>query len=340
MMDHPAAYAPGPPAPTPEQRLLLMDEDQWELFIERCARQLLQEGQYVHVQHLGGAGDKGRDVCGYLKHGPPQESEWDLYQGKYYEGSLSPSEFAPELAKFLVHVFDGTYTRPRHYFVCALKLGTSLFDRLRQPDKLREYILENWPDKPRALTADLRAFVEQFPFAIFRNKTPADLLDIHARNPAMHWKHFGILDARAPNPSVPDQPTADESRYVEALLRVYSEQTSVAVVSSAVVPQRFRKHFTNQRRLFYSAEGLNRFSRDKLPGAFDDLLSQVEIGVGTVLSTPQPDGLTRLSETLKQASMLNVTANPLSARLQAGDLPGACHHLANQDRADWMQQEE
>jgi hypothetical protein len=110
------------------------------------------------------------------------------------------------------------------------------------------------------------------------------------------------------------------------------------VASSSLVPITFKQHFSVQRRLFYSAEGLNRFSRDKLPGAFDDLLGQVELGIGTVLATHHIDGLTKLGETLKQASVLNVAANPLSSRLQGGDLQGACHHLANQNRAAWVEE--
>lgn len=74
-----SAYHPGPVEPTPQQRLLLMDDVQWESFIERCARQLEKEGQYAQVLKLGGANDKGRDICGYTVH-PPASDTWDLYQ--------------------------------------------------------------------------------------------------------------------------------------------------------------------------------------------------------------------------------------------------------------------
>lgn len=338
-MEHPAAYAPKPPDPTPEQRLLLMNDKSWELFIERCVRQLQKEGVYAYVQHLGGAGDKGRDVCGYTQEGQPEEGKWDLYQGKFYATSLSPSEFAPELVKFLTNVFDSTYPRPRNYYVCALKLGTTLFDMLRHPARMRAWILKTWTEKgfKPDLSNDLIAFIDAFPFDIILNKPPADLLDIHGRDAAMHWQHFGVLGSRDPNPAVPVAPTADELKYVKALLDVYSEQTSATVTEVAAISPKYQPHFAAQRRLFYSAEGLNRFSRDKLPGAFDDLLSQVELGIGTVLTTPHTDGLSKLHEALRQASSLQVTANPLNARLEGGDLQGACHHLANQERAKWVE---
>jgi hypothetical protein len=64
-MENSASYHPGPPEVQPEERLLLMGAPDWEIFIDECVRQLQKEGEYVQVHHLGGAGDKGRDVCGY-----------------------------------------------------------------------------------------------------------------------------------------------------------------------------------------------------------------------------------------------------------------------------------
>lgn len=143
-MKHPAAHHPGPPAPTPQQRLLMLDDDGWESFIEDCVRQLKTEGQYIHVQRLGGTGDKGRDVCGY-REPAPAAGTWDLYQAKHYSGPLSPTAFAADLAKFLYHVYSGSYTYPKNYFICASRdVGTKLFDLLHEPEKLRSWILALW----------------------------------------------------------------------------------------------------------------------------------------------------------------------------------------------------
>lgn len=340
-MEHPAAYHPGPADPTPEERLLLMDDQDWEQFIEECARQLMAEGVYQQVHRLGGAGDKGRDVCGYTQ-SLPKADTWDLYQAKHYTGTLSPNDFAPDLAKFLFSVHSGAYTQPRSYFICALKLGVSLLDLVLNPEQMRSWILDEWKKKSgnfksykQPLTLELESFVTVFPFDIIQRKTPADLLEIHQRSDA-HWRRFGILAKRGPNPSVPDVLGPEEQMYVSALLKVYSEQAGNGVENPTGIPGSFKKHFSVQRRLFYSAEGLNRFSRDKLPGAFDDLLGQIELGVGTVVSGPHADGMTRLQQTLTTANTLPITSNPLSARLEAGDLQGGCHHLVNQERMAWV----
>lgn len=338
-------YHPGPEQPTPEQRLLLLNDEQWEAFIERCARQLKVEGIYLQVVRLGGAGDKGRDVCGYSQ--PlPIESTWDLYQGKYYAGTLSPSGFAPELAKFLWCVFSGAYTRPKNYYICALRVGPALHDYTLNPDKFKAWIISEWKDKTgnfgtfkQTLTPELEVFINNFQFDIIKVKTTADLLEIHARSDK-HWEVFGVLPARQPNPVMPENPEAGEHQYVKALFDVYQEADQIAFSLPSEIPNKYKKHFKSQRMLFYSAEGLNRFSRDKLPGAFDELVNQVEVGVGSDLNYPHPDGLARLTKVLATANGLQVTANPLHARLQAGDLGGTCHHLANQGRAKWVDENE
>lgn len=338
-------YHPGPNQTTPEQRLFLMNDEEWEVFIEQCARQLKTEGMYVQVLRLGGAGDKGRDVCGYSQDSPTEDT-WDLYQAKHYEGTLSPSAFAPELAKFLSNMFSGSYTRPRHYFICALRVGPMLHDLVMKPPEFKAWILSVWNEKSgdfgtfkKTLSPELEAFVKNFPFEIIKVKTTADLLDIHERSDK-HWERFGVLPARGPNPDMPDSPGDTEQKYVQALLEVYEEATKTAISDATVIPSSHKKHFKVQRQLFYSAEGLNRFSRDKIPGAFDDLVSQVKLGVGSDHAFPHPDGMSRLTKVLNTASTLQVTSNPLHTRLQAGDLQGACHHLANNEEISWIDKDE
>lgn len=332
-------FHPGPEQPSPEQRLLLLDDAKWESFIEQCARQLMTEGRYTQVIRMGGAGDKGRDVCGYSEQLPTKDT-WDLYQAKYYADTLSPSNFAPELAKFLTCVFAKDYTRPRNYFICALKVGPSLHDLVLNPEKFKAWTLAQWKKGGfGTLTPELEKFISDFPFGIFRVKTSADLLEIHSRSDK-HWEVFGVLATRGPNPDMPESPDTEEHRYIRALLDVYQEASSLSVAEPAGIPAKYKKHFKAQRMLFYSAEGLNRFSRDKLPGAFDQLVNDVAVGIGSDLAYPHSDGLARLTKVLDTANSLQVTANPLNARLQAGDLKGTCHHLANQGRATWVDDDE
>lgn len=339
-------YHSGPASPTPQQRLLLMDDVQWEAFIERCARQLEKEGEYSQVIRLGGANDKGRDVCGYRSF-PPSEDSWDLYQAKYYGSTLTPSEIIGEVAKFLSHVLDGAYSRPRRYYLCALKVGATLQDYLLNPDGMREWVMGEWERKngdfgpfKRPWDVAIQTFLMEFPFEIFSRRTPDELLEIHARNVSEHWEHFGVLHTREPNPETPATPDPMEERYLQALLGVYRERTGLTIATIESIPKAYLRHFAAQRRLFYSAEGLNRFSRDKLPGAFDALLGDVEVGVAGVAYAPHDGSWARLTQTLLTANSLQINNNPLHYRLQAGDLQGSCHHLVNLGRLDWADTDE
>lgn len=111
---------PGPSPITPEQRIILMNADQWEDFILQCCEQLRIEGEYRQVKKLGGTGDKGRDIAAYLKF-PPKAAEWDMYQAKAYQNPLTPSEILADLAKLIFNVCDKTYTMPRNYYICGTK---------------------------------------------------------------------------------------------------------------------------------------------------------------------------------------------------------------------------
>ena len=341
-----SSFHPGPADPTPEQRLFMLNEDSWEEFIEVCVRQLKHEGEYIHVHRLGGAGDKGRDVCGYCNKEPLIDS-WDLYQAKFYRQTLSRSQFLSEVAKFITNVYNDEFTRPLNYYICALKVGTSLFDLVHKPKEMKRWLLDQWkgkkgnfPSFKQPLTSDLQKFIEKFPFSIFSIKTPSDLLDIHSRNETKHWEKFGVLAKRGPNPSVPASPEHIEEKYISELLKVYGEQLRNHLLELSDLDDTiYNQHLNIQRRLFYCAEGLNKFSRDKLPGAFDDLLDQIELGTATEVLSNHSTGYDCLNSVLNTANTLKVNANPLKERLHAGDLQGGCHHLVNLDRLRWLDEE-
>lgn len=331
-------YSAGPAQPTPEQRLFLMNEDDWEVFIEQCVVQLKNEKNYKQVHRLGGAGDKGRDICGNTLD-RPEAGTWDLYQAKHYGESLSPSNFGAELAKFIWCVFNDDYQVPRAYFICALKVGPKLYDLVMKSTDLKEWILIAWKkgDFSYPFSDELESFINVFDFGIIQIKPSNELLEIHSRSPN-HWGLFGVLAHRDENPAVPLVHEEQEEIYLKELLKVYKEiGGNLLELSTLLKPH--NQHLMLQRRLFFSAEGLNRFSRDKLPGAFDELLEQVELGIGNELFYTHDTGFKKIHSVLNVASTLQVTSNPLHMRLRAGDLQGSCHHLVNQGKIQWIDDE-
>jgi len=339
-------YHRGPEPVTPEERLILMNDVQWEEFIHNCTYQLKKEGQYIETAILGGAGDKGRDVCGYTQK-QPDKGTWDLYQGKHYGTTLSSSQFLPDAAKFISMVYNNHYTCPSNYFICTLRLGTSLFDHTKNPNKMKAWLLKEWKAKKgkfkgfsQPLSDELEEFILNFDFKVFAVRTPTELLDIHSRNKTMHWQLFGILAERDPNPVVPIAPDEIEQRYILQLVSVYKETLGKESLSIQDIElTKLSSHFKAQRRLFYCAEGLNRFSRDKLPGAFDALLDQLEIGLSSTASLPYKQSLDKVTSVLQQADTLPIGNIPLKDRIESGDLQGSCHHLVNKRLINWVDDE-
>lgn len=339
-------HHPGPSPITPEQRIVLMNDDEWESFITECCEQLLGEKEYVLVKRLGGPGDKGRDIACYLVF-PPVADKWDLYQAKAYKNPLTPNELVPDFAKFLYNVFIGTYPRPRYYYISGTKdVGTSLFMLLEKPIELRDRVLTTWKDKSgnfgtfkQPLTAGLEAFITSFDFSIIKEMKVSQLLKIHSRT-SKHWSKFGALPLDVSEVPVPDTPAKEEQVYLTEILRAYEDCEKCKVSAVENIPQKHNHHFENCRRQFYYAEGLNRFSRDFVPEAFDSLLRDVRVGISPVVDdATHPDGLKRLNETLKHVTTLTATTNPLKERIRSMDLQGVCHHLANNGEVKWVPDE-
>lgn len=340
------AHHPGPSPITPEQRIILMTDDKWEEFITDCCEQLFAEKRYIQVKRLGGPGDKGRDIACYLVF-PPVAGKWDLFQAKAYKNPLSPTDLLPDLSKFLFHVFNKEYPVPRYYYISGTKdVGTSLFTLLEKPHKLRERVLSNWKEKAgnfgsfkQTLTPALESFISTFDFTIIKEMKVSQLLAIHSRS-TKHWAAFGILPSDVPIVDMPDSPAKEEQVFVTEILKAYEDCEKCKVAAIEDIPKKHNQHFENCRRQFYYAEGLNRFSRDFVPDAFDSLLKDVRVGISPVVDdATHPDGLKRLNETLKHATSLTATTNPLKERIRSMDLQGACHHLANIGEVKWVPDE-
>ena len=75
---------------TPKERLALMDEDTYEELVAIWAFACLKS-KYKDVYRIGGAGDKGRDVCAYID---LSEDKYDLYQCKHYKNALTYSDLS------------------------------------------------------------------------------------------------------------------------------------------------------------------------------------------------------------------------------------------------------
>jgi hypothetical protein len=98
-------------------------------------------------------------------------------------------------------------------------------------------------------------------------------------------------------------------------------------------------HYKRQRVLFYSAESLRNFARDRTPPrTFDSLQDDVYNGVIDICEASHADALERLRKTVTAAGQLGVTGNALVGVTKVADKQGVCHQLANDDRLTWTKE--
>ena len=302
-------------------------------------------GIYCFVTRIGGAGDAGRDV--EARYTPDLiKGGWDLYQAKHYNSAVGESVLYPELAKFFHHLSIGTYPAPMFYYICAPKnTSPKLHDLIADSVKLKTAFMESWSkgkngvkSKDFPLTKDVEKVVGEFDFAHIQEMPVKNLIEFHSLNSAAHERLFGIEAVRGANPITPPLPSEEEHIYVGQLVRVYSDDAGELMsVGEVLESSLYGEHLESCRGEFYSAEGLKRFSRDVMPGEFENLLGAVHEGVRRVNASPRNTAaLEKLEKVLQTAAVLQIANNPLSQKLLPADLPGACHHLVNEEKLKWL----
>ena len=137
----------------------------------------------------------------------------------------------------------------------------------------------------------------------------------------------------------PPAPDAAESVYLKKLFDVYGEKIGKAVGGRTHLEDHtyLIAHFDRQRVLFYNAEALRNFARDRTPlGTFDSLKEDVFHGVMDPCEGAHSSGISRLRTTLTTAGAVDVSGNALVTVTRVADKQGVCHHLANEDRLTWV----
>ena len=342
----PSISLTGRPIP-PQQHLHFYSSDEWEDFMLEWAKGL--DGDYVQIKRLGGSGDQGVDVAAF-KTASGFEGPWDCYQGKHYADPLRFSDIAPEILKVLMHTAAGHYTLPDRYaFIAPRGCGTQLNRLLSRPSELRDLFLERLcasDDLTKGLTDEIlgkiRALAEATDFSMFQSAEILDILETHRKTPYYTARFGGPLAARPTVSGPPEELNEIEVRYVEQLIDVYSERypseafTAVDLSSDSTVG----KHFRRQRFSFYSAEALRLYARDSVPeGTFEALQNDIYGGVIEVAESDHSSGMDRLTNVLTVSGALDLSSHTLISVSNMDDRKGMCHQLANEDRLNWMGQD-
>ncbi|MFE5844273.1 ABC-three component system protein [Streptomyces niveus] len=335
-----------PYMPSPKKIVFGYDPDEFEEFVKEWVPAL--NPLYVRVERQGGSGDHGIDVAAYRT---PQglEGPWDNYQCKRYKSALNWGTASAEMRKMFAGVVLGHFVRPTQYVFVAPAFARTLRQALAKPSEARTTFLRDLAGTTDEVITKLTAaqqlrvteLAQETDFSMF---VPVDMdmmLDQHMTT--THWatRFVDIPRARPAIQEPPDQHDPREARYVQELVKVYTERWKTAADTLDRIAQHPRagEHMRRQREAFYSAESLRRFARDAYPeGHFNAVLDDVHTTAIEVADGRYELGWDRLQAVLAAAGAVALTETVLSRYVRPLDRMGVCHHLANDERLTWCEE--
>ena len=330
----------------PIEIIKIYSAEEWEQFIREWVEGLSE--RYKEVRRASGAGDRGRDVIGYVE--AVGADPWDNHQCKHYDHALYPSDLWKELAKLCYYTFQKTHSVPRtYYFVAPRGVGPEALLLLENAEKIREGLIAKWKEggllkigkDEIQLTENLLSYVNDFDFTIVKDVAPAKIIEEHRRT-RYHAARFGggLVKLPPDKVDVPIEVAHHESRYVEQLLGAYADYLSKHVSTQADLEDhpKLKSHFERQRKHFYLAELLRNFTRDNIPedGCFERLQDAIYDGVIDTAEGDFPNGYERLKQTIDKARAIQIDSHPLKECLEGYHRSGVCHQLANTDKLKWV----
>lgn len=341
--------------PIPPVRLLqVMSPDDWEAFTQEWLSYHRTQGSYHSIKKYSGSGDLGLDVVGFTSSNGFAEP-WDSYQCKHYDHPLYPSDVWGEVGKIIFHSFQCTppfnqdCRVPRsHIFVAPFGVGIELGRLLRDPNRFKKEVRKKWEshcvpklgkDMDAPLDGDLLVYFDAFDFSIFEDCTSVELIEEHAKTVFYAPRFGGGFPPRETTTHPPSVPTSDESVYLRKLRDAYSDHLGREIEThhDLTGDSNLEDHYNRQRVLFYSAESLRNFARDRTPPkTFGSLQDDVYYGVIDICEATHSDGLERLRATVSRAANVDVAGNALVSVTRVADKQGICHQLANDDRLTWI----
>jgi hypothetical protein len=326
-------------------RLQEISDTELEEFIELWVDR--KSEQYVRVERIGAAHDKGRDVVGFSSE-RGHEGPWDLYQCKRKTrgGNLGAPEAMTELGKLFHHHVEGAYqTLPMAYvFVAPRGVVGPLRDLILNPSRLRPHLIARWDnDCARQITATrvipltpaIRSAIEAFDFTRVSYLTASLIVKDAAAGPALS-KVLGLIPDEAPSGVAPDIIQVEEIPYIDQLRQVYGEAAEIAFATAddVLAHPDHGEHLRRQRTRFFEAASFSRFHRDNTaPGAVETFKHDVYHGVIEVYAETHPSRLHRVDAVMKHAGLTQISLLGRLARIPVRQ--GTCHHLASEGRLKW-----
>jgi hypothetical protein len=326
------------------RNILVLNDKQLEQFIHRWARAKAAYN-YVEVQVLGDAGDKGRDVVGFLTD-KRHEGPWDNFQCKQLGSNLGTATALLDIGKIIYFSHQGAFSLPRRFtFVAPRGTARGLQDLIYNPSKLKNALTRDWNKYCRTkivanqvieLEGELLEHFEKFDFSNVFIMTLDDLLADEAVRGVL-VAYFAAEPPEPPAFSMPSQVAQTELPYVNELVEAYGEREGRAYANhlEVVSHPEHGVHFKEQRERFYQADQFSRFYRDNtLVEAMESLQNEVYHGIIEKHRETHKDRLTRISAVMQQAASI-APSGVLARYARVPVRQGICHLFVNDGKLTW-----
>lgn len=324
---------------SPLDRLRIMDDGTWEDFTLELVS--YWKTQYNKVVRCGGSGDLGRDIIAY------NGSQWENFQCKHYVKKLSITDAVLEIGKVLYYSFRGDYSWPeKFYFVSPQGNSNDLLKMLQSPEQIKKELIERWDKTCKTkittkhhipLESDFKDYVLGADFGIFDDLPPMMLIELHSKTPFYDARFGHTTRVRPRAPKAPSTIECQEKRYLNELMKAFSDVSGKEIDFSNVADDFDHEvEFRSARNNYFSADALDKFSRDWLPDGFDDLKDECYEAISPTFKQSHNDGYDKYLKTSEAAVIVNYTSHPLVHYIKTQDKKGLCHHLVNDGMIRWV----
>lgn len=334
----------------PIDQVHIMDEDSFEKFITEWLY-ACRKKNYEKICHIGGSGDKGRDIIGIY-----QDDSHDVFQCKHYNAPLSPSEFNIELGKLCYYTWKKEIKIPINYFIIAShNVGPKLYDLINNPEDFKQYIINEWDirikykiisGKKIELTEELKGYINNFDFSIIKTIPIEEIINEHIKT-IYGVIRFGVCLRTTPKKITPPSiPRDEELPYIRALLDAYEDEDGSSYRNiEDIKKSRYNNHFMRQREDYYCAETVCRFVRETFSTSdeIDYLKEEVYTGIIDVHEKEYKSGYQRLQADLERVTSINTDKCILDSQFKMignHERKGICHELVNDAKLKWVLQDE
>lgn len=145
-------------------------------------------------------------------------------------------------------------------------------------------------------------------------------------------------------PATPEKPDLKiEGTYIKQIYLAIADATQAQIHSLEDVPEVYKNTVNDQRRYFYSAEGVRRNMRDVVSHGeqfFADIKNDIYDGVIDSCEDAHPNGLERMRATVRAAAQFPLSHESIASipgAIKASEKKGICHMLVNDKRLHWVE---